>query len=126
MSEEQYSMKKYSVGDIIEGKVTGIENYGIFLLIDDDITGLIHISELSDDFVRNVSDYANLNEIIKARVLEYDEKNKKMKLCVKNLDYRDEENRKTGIVETKTGFGKLSTELEKWVQKWNGKTVEKK
>jgi len=47
-------MKKYNVGDVVEGKVTGVENYGIFLLINDEITGLIHISELSDSFVRDV------------------------------------------------------------------------
>ena len=41
-------MKKYEVGDIVTGKVTGIENYGIFVFIDDGdgITGLIHISEI--------------------------------------------------------------------------------
>lgn len=108
-------MKKYKVGEIVKGKVTGIENYGIFLLIDDDITGLIHISELSDSFVKDVSEYADINEIIKARVLEYDEENNKMKLSVKNLDYREENNKIKGIVETKTGFKNLSSELKKWI-----------
>ena len=34
-------------GDSVKGKVTGVENYGIFLLMDDGYTGLIHISEIS-------------------------------------------------------------------------------
>ena len=44
----------YKIGDIVKGKVTGIENYGIFLLMEDGYTGLIHISEISEKFVRNV------------------------------------------------------------------------
>ena len=110
-------MKEYKIGDIIEGKVTGVENYGIFLLIDDSITGLIHISELSDSFVRDVAEYADLNEMIKAKVLEYDSENKKMKLSIKNIDYRDNHNKKHGIIETKKGFSSLESKLDEWIVK---------
>jgi len=108
-------MKEYNIGDIVEGKVTGIENYGIFLLIDDNITGLIHISELSDSFVRDVAEYADLNETIKSRILEYDVENKKMKLSVKNLDYREDSGKKHKIIETKKGFSSLADKLEEWI-----------
>ena len=39
-------MEKYKVGDTVDGVVTGIESYGIFLSLEDNVTGLIHISEM--------------------------------------------------------------------------------
>ena len=68
-------MNKYNIGDVITGKVTGIEKYGIFLSLPDGSSGLIHISEISNQFVRNVSDYVVMGETIKARVIGYDENN---------------------------------------------------
>lgn len=110
-------MKDYKVGDIVRGVVTGIENYGIFLLIDNEINGLIHISELSELFVRDVSEYANLNETINAKIIEYDKQNKKMKLTIKDVDYRDNIINKHGIIETKNGFKNLSKKLDDWIVK---------
>ena len=82
-------MEKYEVGKIIKGKVTGIENYGIFLNIDNKYTGLIHISEISEQYVKNVQDYVNLNEKIKARIIGIDVKNNQLKLSIKDVkNYR--------------------------------------
>ena len=47
-------MKKYNVGDIVEGEVTGITNYGVFVKLSYDYVGLIHISEIADKFVNNI------------------------------------------------------------------------
>ena len=55
---------KYKVGNVVQGKVTGITDYGIFLTLDDGYSGLIHISEISDKFVQNISEYVSLNEIL--------------------------------------------------------------
>ena len=105
----------YKQGDIVKGKVTGIENYGIFLSLKDGSTGLIHISEISDSFVRNILDYAELDEEISAKVLEYDESTKKLKLSVKGIKYRDSK-KMNGINETKSGFTNLEKELQKWIE----------
>ena len=72
----------YKIGDIVSGKVTGIEDYGIFLLIDDKTVGLIHISEISDYFVKNVNDYAKIDDEIKAEVIEIDEEKNQLKLII--------------------------------------------
>lgn len=109
-------MCKYQKGEIISGKVTGIEKYGIFVSFSNQITGLIHISEISDAFVKNVGDYAEVNETIQARVLEYDGVHKRLKLSIKNLKYRDESKMVHSIVETKSGFSTLAIKLDEWVQ----------
>lgn len=109
-------MKNYKVGDIVKGKVTGIEDYGIFLLVDDEVTGLIHISEISDSFVRNVADYAGIGEIIKAKVIEYDEINNRLKLSIKTDNYGKKNKKSVLIKETQSGFDSLSKELDVWIK----------
>ena len=69
--------------------VTGIESYGIFVSLDEYYSGLIHISEISDDYVRNINNYVKIGETIKVRVLEVDDDTFQLKLSIKNLDYRN-------------------------------------
>ena len=106
---------KYKKDDIVRGKVTGIESYGIFILMDDDVTGLIHISQISDSFVRNVSDYVEIGEYIQAKVIEVDEANNKLKLSLKDFDFHGDTKKLHPIVETKSGFSKLRNSLEGWI-----------
>ena len=109
-------MKDYKIGEIVKGKVTGIEDYGIFLLVDDDVTGLIHISEISEGFVKNVADYAEIGEIIKAEVIEYDEVNRRLKLSIKNDSCQKKGKKNVPIKETESGFESLSKQLNVWIE----------
>lgn len=110
-------MSKYEKGKIITGCVTGIENYGIFVTLDEYYNGLIHISEISNNFVRNIGDYVNVGETIKAKVVDTDEENYHVKLSIKDIDYRMNNQRKTKIVETNEGFMPLKNNLDKWIMK---------
>lgn len=109
-------METYKRGDIIEGKVTGIENYGIFVSLDNGVTGLIHISEISNSFVRNVLDYASIGEMIRAVVIDIDSSTNKLKLSIKNMNYRENSKNSCKIVETKTGFSNLKKSLGRWIE----------
>ena len=62
------TVENYEIGQIIKGTVTGIEKYGIFLNVNNKYTGLIHISEVSDKYVKNIEDYVKINESIKAEI----------------------------------------------------------
>ncbi len=106
---------KYKVGKIVTGCVTGIEKYGIFVSLDDYYSGLIHISEISDLFVRNINDYVNLGETIKVKILDVDDNNFHVKLSIKNFDYRLTNKRRKKIVETPHGFDTLKYSLDKWI-----------
>ena len=81
-------MKKYKNGEIVTGCVTGIEKYGIFVSLDNYYSGLVHISEISDSFVRNINDYVNIGETINVKILDVDENDFHLKLSIKNIDYR--------------------------------------
>ena len=109
-------MYNYKKGDLVSAKVTGIEDYGIFVSVNDNVSGLIHISEISNAFVKNVSDYVDIDEIITASVIEYDDVNNKLKLSIKDIDYRGEKKKTKGIVETKSGFTELKNNLSNWVE----------
>ena len=108
-------MQNYKVGDITTGCVTGIEKYGIFVSLDNYYSGLIHISEISDDFVKNVNDYVHIGETIKVRILEVNSEECHLKLSIKNLDYRLNKKRKLKIKETTNGFNSLSEKLDSWI-----------
>ena len=62
------------IGAIVEGKVTGITNFGAFVEIDDGVTGLVHISEISKDYVTDVADFLERGDIVKVKILTADEK----------------------------------------------------
>ena len=116
---------KYEVGDIVSGKVTGIEKYGIFILIDNSITGLIHISEITDSFVHNIRDYVDINEIIRAKVIGYDENDStKLKLSIKDIQYSDRFFLDSPITETKTGFENLGKKLDFWITEKEKEMIE--
>ena len=111
-------MPNIKKGDSVKGKVTGIENYGIFLLMEDGYTGLIHISEISEKFVRNVADYVEIDDVIFAKVIEVDEENKRYKLTIKNYDYR--EGKSNDIVDV-NGFTPLAEALPDWIEEYKNK-----
>ena len=107
-------MKAYKVGQIIEGNVTGIEKYGIFVNIDNFHNGLIHISEISDGFVRNVNDYVAVGETIYVKVIEIDDESLQLKLSIKDINYKNNKGLPK-IEESPNGFKPLADKLPEWV-----------
>ena len=111
--DEGVLMEKIEKGTIVNATVTGIESYGAFIVIDNGYSGLIHISEISDDFIRNISDYLYIGEKIKIKVLDLDDEKKHVRASIKNVNYRNEENNK--IKETYHGFTTLKDLLPIWI-----------
>ena len=109
-------MSEYKKGTIVTGNVTGIENYGVFVSLDDYYSGLIHISEISDDFVKNVNDYVKMGETIKAKVIDVDNDEYHVKLSIKNIDYKINHIKKSPIKEVGSGFGILKDNLDNWIK----------
>lgn len=57
------------VGSIVEGKVTGITNFGAFIELENGLTGLVHISEVADAYVKDINDYLKEEENVKVKVI---------------------------------------------------------
>ena len=60
------------VGSIVEGKVSGITNFGAFIELDGGGTGLVHISEVADDYVKDIKQYLKAKQEVKVKVLSID------------------------------------------------------
>jgi S1 RNA binding domain protein len=65
-----------AVGAIIEGVVTGITSFGAFVELPGGVTGLVHISEVADAYVKDVKDYLKEQDKIKVKVINIDPKGK--------------------------------------------------
>lgn len=76
-------------GTIVEGKVTGITQFGAFISMKDGKTGLVHISEIAPEYVKNIHDHLKENDVVKVKVLSVDA-NGKISLSIKQavLDER--------------------------------------
>lgn len=99
--------------EIVKCIVTGFKDYGIFVKVNNEYNGLIHISEISESFVRNVSDYVEVGEEIYAKVIEIDEDNKHIKLTIKDMNYKVDGNNIKEI--DKNGFMPLKQNLNIWI-----------
>ena len=106
-------MKTYKKDTIIEGKVTGVEDYGIFLSFGDGCSGLIHISEISNSFVKNPNEYASIGDMIKAKIISK-EGNNHYKLSIKGIKKEQTDIFKKD--EEKHGFNSLSKMLDFWIK----------
>ena len=58
-----------NVGQIVEGKITGITNFGVFVDIGDGKSGLVHISEVSRSYVNDINEHVKVNDSVKVKVL---------------------------------------------------------
>ncbi|HIU72068.1 MAG TPA: S1 RNA-binding domain-containing protein [Candidatus Galloscillospira excrementipullorum] len=72
------------VGAILEGKVTSITKFGAFVELPENKTGMVHISEVSTGFVKEITDYLQENQIVKVKVIEIDQ-NGRINLSIKRL-----------------------------------------
>ena len=61
-----------AVGDIVEGVVTGLAKFGVFVKISDTEKGLVHISELSNSYVKKVEDVVSEGDTVTVKVLSID------------------------------------------------------
>ena len=75
---------QFKEGAVVEGKVTGITKYGAFVKIDNDTNGMIHISEISSNFVKDINEHLKLEQIIRAVVVGVNE-NGRLSLSIKKL-----------------------------------------
>ena len=110
-----YDIKRKEVVKVI---ITGIQKYGAFAIMEDsnnDYNGLIHISEISYGYVKNIRDFMNIGDSIYAEVLTIDDDNKQIKLSIKDIDYKKNGVRLKRMSETRNGFKPLKDNLDKWI-----------
>ena len=81
---------RFKVGDLVKGRVAKIASFGAFVELEDDIDGLVHISQLSEDHVAKVKDVLNVGDEVEARVIKVDKVERRIGLSIKAVNYDEE------------------------------------
>jgi len=81
----------YLPGQIVKGKVTKITNFGVFVELEDELEGLLHISELADHKVENPQDVVKAGDEIEVKILRVDTEDRKIGLSLKRAQWAAEE-----------------------------------
>ena len=112
------------IGEVVKGRVVVIADYGAFIEINEGVEGLIHVSEMSwSTHLRSAQDFVNVGDVIEAKILTFDQEERKMSLGVKQLtpdpwtDITKKypvDSKHKGIVRNFTNFG-VFVELEEGV-----------
>ena len=84
----QESVAKYTIGDLIEGTVTKLVNFGAFVRVEEGLEGLIHISELSNQRVAHPGDVVKEGEVLKLKIISLDSERHRLGLSLKQADDR--------------------------------------
>lgn len=113
-------MKKYYPGNIVKGKVVGMKPYGVFIGLEDDFVGLLHISEISDGFVSDINKIFAIGEILETKILDVDYEGRKVKLSLKALKKRKRYKPKCSLsdekINTKKEFLMLKVRMNDFVK----------
>lgn len=115
---------KYEAGEVLKGKVTGIQPYGAFVALDDETQGLVHISEIKHGFVKDINEFLKLGDEVNVKVLFVDEAKGKISLSIRATEEapKQEETKKPRrqpVVKNETasneGFNTLKDKLQEWI-----------
>ena len=91
----------YQPGMIVHGKVTKITNFGVFVELEDDLEGLLHISELADHKVENPQDVVKQDQDIEVKILRVDTDDRKIGLSLKRAQWTSDQDASTSRSEPK-------------------------
>lgn len=111
---------KYELGDLIIGKVENVKPYALFLSFEDGINGLLHISEISDSYIRDIERFGSVGDELKVKVLSIDEHNGFMRVSLKQVpveeQYSTHSNDTRHMPKVEEGsFKDLQEHLDGWI-----------
>ncbi|WP_153126566.1 S1 domain-containing post-transcriptional regulator GSP13 [Peribacillus tepidiphilus] len=122
--------EKYEVGTIVTGKVTGIQPYGAFVALDENAQGLVHISEITHGYVKDVSEHLKVGDEVKVKILSVDEEAGKIGLSIRATEEapdrpqtqvkkpapKKRQAQVKPVSEGNEGFNTLKDKLQEWIE----------
>lgn len=111
----------YQVDELIIGTVTNVKPYALFMTFDDNSQGLLHISEISDSYIRDIEKFGSRGDKLKVKVLSVDSSNGFLRVSLKQVPaeeaYSTHSNSKRKAPEvTNEDFKQLEEKLPKWIE----------
>jgi len=86
--------QKFKIGDLVKGQVSKLANFGAFIQLQDEIDGLVHISQINEDHVEKVKDVLKVGQEVEARVIKIDKVERRIGLSIKAANYSMEDLKK--------------------------------
>lgn len=108
----------YQVNEVIQGTVTRVLSYGAMMIFEDETMGLLHISEVSKDYIRNIYRYLKVGAVYQVKVLSVDEERKFLKVSLKAVS-NEERHAPIGMNDRiKSGINgeALTSKLNDWIK----------
>ena len=111
---------KYEVGQLIIGTVTDVKPYALFMEFEDGVNGLLHISEISDSFIRDIEKFGTKGDQLKVKIVSIDEKNGFLRVSYKKVPaeemYSTHNNNVRKVpVSSDEDFKPLADKLPEWI-----------
>jgi general stress protein 13 len=125
----------FEVGSVVKGKITGIQPYGAFVALDENTQGLVHISEVTHGFVKDINEHVKVGDEVEVKILSIDEAAGKIGLSIRATQEAPEKpaaapraaakpkKRQAQVQQTNNespqGFNTLKDKLEEWIEQSN-------
>lgn len=111
---------KYEVGQIIIGTVTNVKPYALFMEFEDGVSGLLHISEISDSFIRDIEKFGTKGDQLKVKIVSIDENNGFLRVSLKKVPQEEaysthNNNVRKAPVAEEADFAPLAEKLPEWI-----------
>ncbi len=131
---------KFEVGSVVTGTVKGIQPYGAFVALDENTQGLVHISEVTHGFVKDVNEHLKVGQEVQVKVLSVDEAAGKISLSIRATEEAPvqqerpakkapAQKRQATVVSTSApeeGFNTLKDKLQEWIEQSSRQDLIKK
>jgi small subunit ribosomal protein S1 len=78
-------LDQHAIDEIVEGEITEIKDFGAFLRITNDVDGLIHVSEISEERIATPADVLTIGDKVQARIIGINEEKRQVRLTMRNL-----------------------------------------
>ena len=120
---ERYKEERnmHQIDELVVGTVTNVKPYALFLQFDDGSQGLLHISEISDSYIRDIEKFGSKGDKLKVKILSVDSSNGFLRVSLKRVPcdqvYSTHSNSKRKAPEvTNEDFKQLEENLPKWIE----------
>ena len=118
-------MKTYKIGEIVEGTIVNIRDFGAIMLFADGKKGLLHISEVANVFIRNIHKYLRIGKTYQVKVIGIEDDGFLKLSMSKITDEEKEEFHKNGIKKVKIDpefidYSVFKEKLPEWIKKEKG------
>lgn len=110
----------YEVGQLVIGTVTGVKPYALFLEFEDKVPGLLHISEISDSFIRDIEKFGTIGDKLKVKIVSIDESNGFLRVSLKKVPsdeaFTSHIDTRNSPVASEEEFEPIKNKMPEWIK----------